>query len=238
MRAFTIMLLLSAIVVLPLAAAIDEPVTINSGMVTGSSGKDPSVMVFKGIPYAAPPVGNMRWKAPVPPGSWEGALKADRVGPSCMQNIVQERKPWTYEFMTHGETSENCLSLNVWTAAKSSNEKLPVYVYIHGGGFSEGSGMVPVYDGEGLSRKGVVVVTINYRLGVLGFLAHPELTRESASKISGNYGLLDIIAALQWVRDNIQGFGGDPIDVFEPYEPHRLKGARLFPDMNPSKDPS
>jgi carboxylesterase type B len=115
--------------------------------------------------------------------------------------------------MTHGEISEDCLSLNVWTAAKSASERRPVYVYIYGGGFSEGSGAVPVYDGEGLARKGIVVVTFNYRLGVLGFLAHPELTKESPNQASGNYGLLDQIAALRWVRDNIEGFGGDPACV-------------------------
>jgi para-nitrobenzyl esterase len=168
---------------------------------------------FKGIPYAAPPVGDMRWKAPAPLVAWMGVRKADRFGPSCIQNIVQERKPWTYEFMTHGEISEDCLSLNIWTAAKSASERRPVYVYIYGGGFSEGSGAVPFYDGEGLAKKGIVVVTFNYRLGVLGFLAHPELTKESASKASGNYGLLDQMAALRWVRDNIKAFGGDPACV-------------------------
>ncbi len=213
MQRVCLALLISVLIAMPLAAAISKPVKVEGGMLSGVPGKDPSVMVFKGIPYAAPPVGDMRWKAPAPPLAWKGIRKADGFGPSCIQNIVQERKPWTYEFMTHGEISEDCLSLNVWTAAKSASEKRPVYVYIHGGGFSEGSGAVPVYDGEGLAKKGIVVVTINYRLGVLGFLAHPGLTEESASKASGNYGLLDQIAALRWIRDNIKEFGGDPSRV-------------------------
>jgi para-nitrobenzyl esterase len=210
MRKIFFVLLVWAFIAMPLTAAINQPVKVEGGLLTGVPGKDPSVIAFKGIPYAAPPVGDMRWKAPGPPAAWKGIRKADSFGPSCIQNIVQERKPWTYEFMTHGEISEDCLSLNVWTAAKSARERRPVYLYLYGGGFSEGSGAVAVYDGEGLARKGIVVVTINYRLGVLGFLAHPELTKESASKASGNYGLLDQIAALRWVRDNIKAFGGDP----------------------------
>jgi para-nitrobenzyl esterase len=195
---------------LPLAAAIKGPVKTKSGQVSGLPGLDPSITAFKGIPFAAPPAGELRWRAPEPAQPWQGVLKADKFGASCIQSIVQERKPWTYEFMTHGEISENCLSLNVWTGAKSSSERRPVFFYIYGGGFSEGSGAVPVYDGEGLAKKGLVVVTANYRVGVLGFLAHPELTKEESAKFSGNYGLLDQIAALRWVRDNIAAFGGDP----------------------------
>ena len=211
MRGLWIGLLCATFVAIPLTAAINQPVKVEGGLVIGVPGKDPSVIAFKGIPYATPPVGDMRWKAPALPAAWKGVRKADSFGPSCIQNIVQERKPWTYEFMTHGEISEDCLSLNVWTAAKSASERRPVYVYIYGGGFSEGSGAVPVYDGEGLAKKGIVVVTFNYRLGVLGFLAHPELTNEA--RASGNYGLLDQIAALRWVRDNIKAFGGDPARV-------------------------
>jgi para-nitrobenzyl esterase len=202
-----------ALFALPLTAAINKPVKLGTGEIAGVPGKDPNVSVFKGIPYAAPPVGEMRWKAPAPAASWKGVRKADSFGPSCMQSIVQERKPWTHEFMTHGEISEDCLSLNVWTAALSPSERRPVYVYLYGGAFSEGSGAVPVYDGEGLAKKGIVVVTINYRLGILGFLAHPELTNESPHKASGNYGLLDQIAALHWVHTNIHAFGGDPLRV-------------------------
>ena len=152
----------------------------------------------------------MRWRAPKPVLSWQGVRRADKFSASCIQNIVEERKPWTFEFMTHGDISEDCLYLNVWTAAKSEAEKRPVFVYLYGGGFAEGSGAVPVYDGEGLAKKGLVVVTLNYRTAVLGFLAHPELTSESDHRASGNYGLLDQLAALEWVHENIANFGGDP----------------------------
>jgi para-nitrobenzyl esterase len=166
-------------------------------------------VTFKGIPFAAAPVGDLRWRAPKPVLAWQGVRRADKFSASCVQSVVAERKPWTYEFMTHGEISEDCLYLNVWTAAKSDVEKRPVFVYLYGGGFAEGSAAVPVYDGEGLAKKGLVVVTLNYRVGVLGFLAHPELTRESGYQASGNYGLLDQIAALRWVHENIDGFAGD-----------------------------
>ena len=203
-------LLLIAVAVAPLVAAIDGPVKVTGGLVSGVPGKDPSVRAFKGIPYAAPPVGDRRWQVPAPVIGWSGVRRAEAFGPSCIQSIVQERKPWTYEFMTHGEISEDCLYLNVWTAAKSAKERRPVFFYIYGGGFTEGSGAVPVYDGEGLAKKGIVVVTPNYRVGVLGFLAHPELSKENSAGVSGNYGLYDQIAALKWVRDNIAAFGGDP----------------------------
>ncbi|HTY63330.1 MAG TPA: carboxylesterase family protein [Acidobacteriota bacterium] len=194
----------------PLAAAIKGPVKTKSGKVSGISGTDPSITAFKGIPFAAPPVGELRWRAPQPPKPWHEVRAAEKFGASCIQNIVQERKPWTYEFMTHGEISEDCLSLNVWTGAKSPSERRPVFFYIYGGGFSEGSGAVPAYDGEGLAKKGLVVITANYRIGVLGFLAHPELSKESSAKASGNYGLLDQVAVLRWIQDNIKAFGGDP----------------------------
>jgi carboxylesterase type B len=185
---------------------------IHSAKVTGGAVQGVvrgAVASFKGIPFAAPPVGGRRWQAPAPVVPWQGVRAADRFGASCVQTIVQERKPWTYEFMTHNEIGEDCLTLNVWTTATSSGERRPVFFYIYGGGFSEGSAAVPVYDGEGLAKKGLVVVVANYRVGVLGFLAHPELTRESPARASGNYGLLDQIAALRWVRDNIAAFGGD-----------------------------
>jgi len=142
--------------------------------------------------------------------AWQGVRKADQFGNSCMQTIADERKPWTHEFMTHTEISEDCLYLNVWTGAKAAGEKRPVYVYIYGGGNTEGSGAVPVYDGEGLAKQGVIVVTVNYRLGVLGFFTHPGLTAESENHSSGNYALLDLIAALHWVHQNIAAFGGNP----------------------------
>ena len=201
-------LILAAVV--PALAAVPQPVKVTGGQVSGVPGKDASITVFKGIPFAAPPVGNLRWKAPKPVVAWQGVRKADKFGASCIQSIVEGRAPWTYEFMAHNEISEDCLNLNVWTPAKSAGDKLPVFVYIYGGGFREGSSAVPVYDGEGLAKKGLVMVTINYRVGIFGFLAHPELTKESDYKASGNYGSLDQVAALQWVHDNIAAFGGDP----------------------------
>jgi para-nitrobenzyl esterase len=193
-----------------LAGAVSQPVKVDGGLVSGVPDRDPSIITFKGIPFAAPPVGDLRWRSPKQVVPWQGVRRADKFSASCIQNIVAERKPWTYEFMTHGDISEDCLYLNVWTGAKSAAERRPVYVYLYGGGFSEGSGAVPVYDGGGLAKKGLVVVTINYRVGVLGFLALRELSGESDHRASGNYGLLDQIAALQWVHDNIVRFGGDP----------------------------
>lgn len=193
--------------------AIRESVETSGGVLAGVPGRDASVTVFKAVPYAAPPVGELRWKAPQAPAAWEGVRQADAFSDSCVQNIVEERKPWTHEFMSHDEISEDCLYLNIWTAAERPGENRPVFVYIHGGGFTEGSGSVAVYDGEGLAKKGLVMVTINYRLGPFGFLAHPELTKESTYGASGNYGILDAVAALQWIRENIAAFGGDPSRV-------------------------
>jgi para-nitrobenzyl esterase len=195
------------------AAGLGPSVRVAGGLASGAPGRDPAITVFKGLPFAAPPVGDLRWRAPRPVVAWTGVRRADQFGANCMQTIVEEKKPWTYEFMAHGPVSEDCLFLNVWTGVRAASEKRPVYVYVHGGANTEGSGSVPAYDGEGLARKGVVVVTVNYRLGVLGFLTHPELTRESEARVSGNYALLDLIAALQWVRQHIAAFGGDPANV-------------------------
>ena len=184
----------------PLSAATNEPVRTESGLVRGVPGRDPSVTVYKGVPYAAPPVGDLRWRAPQPPLAWEGVRKADTFGSSCPQT-----RPRPGEAI-----SEDCLFLNIWTGAASASERRPVMVWIHGGRFIFGSGADPRFDGEGLARKGVVVVTMNYRLGVFGFLATPELSSESGHNASGNWGLLDQIACLQWVRKNIAVFGGDP----------------------------
>jgi len=204
---------LTLLLVTALPGAIRQPVKVEGGLLSGVAGTDRQVQVFKGIPFAAPPVGEGRWAAPKPVRVWSGVKAADKFSASCMQSIVSERKPWTYEFMAHNEISEDCLYLNVWTAAKAASEKRAVYVYIYGGGFQEGSAAVPVYDGEGLAKKGLVVVTFNYRLGVLGFLAHPELSKESGHNASGNYGLMDQIAVLRWVKKNIAAFGGDPEKV-------------------------
>jgi para-nitrobenzyl esterase len=193
-----------------LRAAIAQPVQVEGGAIAGVAGQDPSILAFKGIPFAAPPVGDLRWREPKPAGSWHAVRSAGEFGSSCVQTIHNSFGPWTSEFMTHNQVSEDCLYLNVWTGAKSASEKRPVFVYVYGGGFNSGSGAVPLYDGEGLAKKGLVVVTFNYRVGLFGFLALPELTRESPHKASGNYGLLDQVAALRWVHKNISQFGGDP----------------------------
>jgi para-nitrobenzyl esterase len=196
-----------------LSAALTGPVKVTGGQISGVPGKDASITVFKGVPFAAPPVGKLRWAAPKPVVAWDGVKKADHFGNSCVQLIVKERKPWTTEFMSHEEISEDCLYLNIWTGAKATSEKRPVYIFIHGGGNVEGAGSIQTYDGEGLAKKGVIVVTINYRLGVFGWFTHPELTKESDVHASGNQALLDIVASVQWVRDNIAAFGGDPAKV-------------------------
>ena len=186
---------------------------VAEGRLAGVPAADPEITAFKGVPFAAPPVGDLRWRAPQAPAPWQGVRKADSFGANCIQNIVDARKPWTYEFMAHGATSEDCLYLNVWTPATLATERHPVLVFIHGGANTEGSGSVPVYDGTGLASKGLVVVTINYRLGVFGFFAHPELTQEASYHGSGNYALLDQIAAVRWVKTNIAAFGGDPARI-------------------------
>src|SRR4029453_18307588 len=148
---------------------LNQPVKVQGGLVAGVPGKRAGITAFRGVPFAAAPVGSRRWQAPQPAEPWTGVKKAEAFGPSCIQTVVQERKPWTYEFMTHGEVSEDCLFVNVWTPAKSAAEKKPVFVYLYGGGNNEGSGMVPVYDGEGLASKGLVVVNFNYPAGFSGF---------------------------------------------------------------------
>jgi para-nitrobenzyl esterase len=177
---------------------LDPVVTTKNGRVKGTGVE---VISFKGIPYAAPPIGPLRWRPPESAGNWEGVRDATQFGPECPQP-----KPG-------GPSNEDCLSLNIWTPARTASEHLPVMVWIHGGGFFGGSGSRPEYDGAALARRGVVLVTFNYRLGALGFLAHPALSRESSRAVSGNYGLLDQIAALQWVQSNIAQFGGNPGDV-------------------------
>jgi para-nitrobenzyl esterase len=180
------------------------------GEVSGQKQDYSSITSFKGIPFAAPPIGDLRWRPPVAPAAWEGVRKADTFGASCMQVVHGDFLPWTKEFLVQNQTSEDCLYLNIWTPKLSTSADLPVVVYIHGGAFSEGSGSIAVYDGTKLASTGLIVVTINYRLGVFGLLAHPDLTAESNHHASGNYGFMDQIAALKWVQNNIRGFGGDP----------------------------
>jgi para-nitrobenzyl esterase len=187
-------------------------VRTGNGEISGYSAGN--VAVFKGVPYAAPPVGDLRWRAPQPDRNWDGVLECKTWPASAMQAKPVPFMMWTEEFIAPPEPlSEDCLYLNVWTSARSSRKRFPVMVWIHGGGFTGGSGSCAVYDGEEMARKGIVFVTINYRLGVFGFLALSELTAESPMKVSGNYGLLDQIAALQWIRENIAQFGGDPDNV-------------------------
>lgn len=187
---------------------------IKSGMISGVSNNAGDVTAFKGIPFAAPPVGDLRWKAPQPVKSWQGVKKCDQFGPSPMQPKPIPFAVYTSEFLIpEAPISEDCLYLNVWTNAKKISEKKPVLVWIYGGGFISGGTACPIYDGEAIAKKDVIFVSVNYRVGVFGFLAHPELSKESGGKGSGNYGLLDQIAALQWVKENIASFGGDPDNV-------------------------
>jgi para-nitrobenzyl esterase len=195
--------------------------TVVQGVLEGTV--DGGVNVFLGVPYAAPPVGNLRWAPPRPASSWGAAARpAKAFGATCTQTLNPNGSPagpWTSEYMTPAEpgVSEDCLFVNIWTAAPMAGSSRPdatrpVLFYIYGGGFNEGSGAVPVYNGVNLAKEGLVVVNVNYRVGSLGFMAHPELTAEQGGA-SGNYGLHDQVAALRWVRDNIAAFGGDPSKV-------------------------
>jgi para-nitrobenzyl esterase len=195
-------------VLLCVAARADETVHVATGDLAGTRSADGQIREFKGVPYAAPPVGDLRWKIPQPVAKWEGVRPATAFGARCMQTH-------TFSDMIFRDNgpSEDCLYLNVWTPAATANAKLPVMVWIYGGGFVAGAGSEPRQDGENLARKGVVVVNLNYRLGIFGFFSHPELNKESGHNSSGNYGLLDQTMALQWVKDNIAAFGGDPANM-------------------------
>jgi para-nitrobenzyl esterase len=181
-------------------------VKIEAGTVEGKTSG--TVRAFLGVPYAAPPVGDLRWKPPAPAAKWTGIRQARDFGPRCLQGPI-------YSDMVFRDAggSEDCLSLNVWTPAKNAKAKLAVMVWIHGGGFMAGGSSEPRQDGGVLAKQGVVVVSMNYRLGIFGFFAHPELAAESDRKAAGNYGLLDQMAALEWVKRNIAAFGGDPANV-------------------------
>jgi para-nitrobenzyl esterase len=183
------------------ATAWAKPVPVDSGVIEGTA--ENGLAVYRGVPFAAPPLGELRWREPQPVAPWKGTRKATSFAPACMQRGVSmpgEKPP---------AVSEDCLYLNIWTPAKG-DEQLPVMVWIHGGGYTNGSTAMPLYWGDRLAQRGVVVVTVAYRLGPLGFLAHRDLTAESPHKSSGNYGLLDQIAALKWIQKNIATFGGDP----------------------------
>ncbi len=192
--------------VAPVGAVSDPVVQAPGGVVRGREVGE--ILAFKGIPYAAPPVGELRWRPPQPAQAWTGVRDASDFGPACVQPTSRTRHIYSVDL---GPTSEDCLSLNVWTPDVSG--RAPVFVWIHGGSLVAGSSKEPWYDGRRLAEEGVVVVSINYRLGALGFLAHPELSAETPEDVSGNYGLMDQVAALEWVRDNISAFGGDPSNV-------------------------
>lgn len=192
---------------------ISDTIRIETGFISGVKSKSSDVVAFKGIPFAAPPVGELRWKAPQAAQHWQGVKKCDAYGPSPMQAKPVPFMVYTSEFLIPAAPiSEDCLYLNVWTKA-SKGAKKPVFVWIYGGGFTSGGTAVPIYDGEAMAKKGIIFVSVNYRVGVFGFLAHPGLTKESLNNASGNYGLLDQIAALKWVKKNIAAFGGDPDNV-------------------------
>ena len=193
---------------LPLLAGIQEPVKVEGGSISGTPGWGWGVREYLGIPFAAPPVGNLRWRPPQPVAPWQGVRAADRFSPACMQRQYDANSgSWNRGLIN---TSEDCLYLNVWTPAASASEKLPVLVWIYGGGGVNGSTAEPIYDGNTIAKKGVVVVSMNYRVNVFGWFAHPELTRESEHHASGNYGSLDQLAGIRWVKNNIAQFGGDP----------------------------
>jgi para-nitrobenzyl esterase len=189
------------------AQTAPDTVRVDGGQLAGMT--TDGVRIFKGIPFAAAPTGDRRWKPPQPVVAWSGVKVADAFSPECPQSPYPAGSAYA---LPAAPTSEDCLYLNVWTAAKGG-EKQPVMVWIHGGAWTRGSASIGTYDGANLAKKGVVLVTVNYRIGPLGFLAHPELTAESPQHASGNYGILDHIASLQWVQRNIAAFGGDPSRV-------------------------
>ncbi len=191
---------------------IADPVRLDAGLIAGAETTRSGVRVFRGIPFAAPPVGDLRWRPPQPVAPWSGVRTAERFGNICIQPpgrgrlniaVLPESPPM----------SEDCLYLNVWTPATNANDALPVMVYFFGGAFNEGAGSIPLYDGTRLAEQGAVLVTMNYRLGPFGFFAHPALTADSGTNSSGNYGLADMLASLNWVQNNISAFGGDPENV-------------------------
>jgi para-nitrobenzyl esterase len=214
------------------SAMIPEQVKTDMGLVGGATAPgQPAVRVFKGIPFAAPPLGENRWRAPQPAAKWDGVRKGDAFGAPCTAGPAGGRggagrgarggagapgaaaPPAQPAAAREPARSEDCLYINVWTSAKGAGDRRPVMVWIYGGGFTGGSGGQQWYDGENLATKGPVIVTFNYRLGSLGFFAHPELAKESGHNAAGNYGMMDSIAALQWVKKNISAFGGDPNNV-------------------------
>ena len=198
---------------MPISEGLQEPIQVDGGLITGTPTPQWTygVRLYRGIPYAAPPVGELRWRPPQPVVPWQGVKRADHFSPVCMQMPTDtEGNAWREGLVP---VSEDCLYINVWTPAKTASDRLPVMVFIYGGGNTRGAASENQYDGAYLAKKGVVFVSFNYRLNVFGFLAHPDLTAESEHHSSGNYALLDQIAALQWIQRNISKFGGDPSTV-------------------------
>lgn len=206
----TLWLALALFTAFPLTAHASDSLVVktDNGDVRGAITTDGQVRAFKGIPFAAPPVGDLRWKPPQPASSWQGVRDAAQFSARCMQSGGAD----SHVFRDRG-ASEDCLTLNVWTPAHAKQRKLPVMVWIYGGGFRAGGSSEPRQDGEVLAHHDVVIVSMNYRLGIFGFFVHPELVAESPHHASGNYGLMDISAALDWVQTNIANFGGDPRNV-------------------------
>lgn len=207
-----------ALIAAPVAASaqMTGPVRTQGGQVQGAAAKVAGVQVFKGIPYGAAPVGELRFREARPAKPWSGVLDGTKWGNTCIQPPAPTRAMGVNQatdMPDSPEMSEDCLNLNVWTPAKSAGEKLPVMVWFYGGAYNEGGGSMPFADGSNLAKKGVIVVSLNYRVGPLGFLSHPDLTASSPNKASGNQALSDSIEALKWVQQNIAAFGGDPNNV-------------------------
>src|SRR5262245_28771840 len=192
-----------------LFATIPDPIRTDAGQLSGIT-LPSGVRVFRGIPFGAPPLGDLRWRPAQPVAKWDGVRKGDTFGSVCTQPKGRGRLNVSVDLPDSPLTSEDCLYLNVWTAAASASERRPVMVWIFGGAYTEGAGSSPHNDGEALARKGVVAVSVNYRLGPFGFFTHPDLTKESGKNASGNQAMSDNIAALRWVQKNITAFGGDP----------------------------
>jgi para-nitrobenzyl esterase len=214
MKSFSLIMAAGLLAASALAStAVPDPVRTDAGLLTAAVTSPEGVRVFRGVPFGAPPVGPRRWQAPQPVAHWVGVRKSDQFGPVCVQPKGVGRLNVSVDMPDSPRADEDCLYLNVWTAAARADERRPVMVWIFGGAYTEGAGSSRHNDGEALARKGVVLVTFNYRLGPFGFFSHPELTKESGHHASGNYAVMDALAALTWVQKNIAAFGGDPANV-------------------------
>ncbi len=209
----TLAVLIAGGICVTLLGASQEPVRTAAGLIAPAANSPQDVRVFRGIPFAAPPVGPLRWQLPRPVAHWDGVRKGDAFGPVCVQPKGVGRLNVSVDLPDSPPAREDCLYLNVWTGATEASDRRPVMVWIFGGAYTEGAGSSPHNDGGALARKGVVVVTFNYRLGPFGFFSHPELDAESGRHASGNQAVWDCVAALKWVQQNIAAFGGNPNNV-------------------------